>query len=112
MLVDLWDLSELSDTHSLSLVIFNEARWRDSRKAYGLTFEAAKEGLAALEPSNAAQLDNQGSCAIPLRVGIALYYSQVLSWHIDGQDRLDFTVIAPHASLASRIERSCRDRPF
>jgi adenylate cyclase len=88
------------------LVIFNENGERDSREACRLAFEAAKEGLAALEQSNEAR---GGPDRIVLQAGIALHHGQASYGNIGAEDRLDFTVIGPDVNLTSRIERICRE---
>jgi adenylate cyclase len=87
------------------LVIFNESSRRDARDACRAAFEAAREGLAALEQSNAAQPPG----GIQLRAGFALHHGQVSYGNIGAEDRLDFTVIGPDVNLTSRIERLCRE---
>ncbi len=87
------------------LVIFNENSQRDARDACRAAFEAAREGLAALEQSNAAEPPG----GILLRAGFALHHGQVSYGNIGAEDRLDFTVIGPDVNLTSRIERLCRE---
>jgi adenylate cyclase len=90
------------------LVIFNENRERNSRDVCRLALEAAKEGLAALEQSNAAHAATDGADYICLRAGFALHHGQASYGNIGAGDRLDFTVIGPDVNLTSRIERICR----
>lgn len=87
------------------LVIFNENSQCDARDACRAAFEAAREGLAALEQSNAAQPPG----GILLRAGFALHHGQVSYGNIGAEDRLDFTVIGPDVNMTSRIERLCRE---
>jgi adenylate cyclase len=91
------------------LVIFNENPERTPREACRLAFEAAKDGLAALEATNAFQSTTYGQDAIILRAGIALHHGQASYGNIGADDRLDFTVIGPDVNLTSRIERICRE---
>ncbi len=91
------------------LVIFTENSHRNSRQACRLAFEAAKEGLRALERSNRHQTALDGADAIQLRAGIALHHGQASYGNIGAEDRLDFTVIGPDVNLTSRIERICRE---
>ena len=90
------------------LVIFNENRDRNSRDVCRRALEAAKEGLAALEQSNATEAATAGADCITLRAGFALHHGQASYGNIGAGDRLDFTVIGPDVNLTSRIERICR----
>ncbi len=87
------------------LVIFNENSQRDASDACHAAFEAAREGLAALEQSNAAEPPG----GILLHAGFALHRGEVSYGNIGAEDRLDFTVIGPDVNLTSRIERLCRE---
>lgn len=91
------------------LAIFNENGTRSSREVCRLAFDAAQEGLAALEATNAAQAASPEVDAILLHAGIALHHGQASYGNIGAADRLDFTVIGPDVNLTSRIERICRD---
>jgi adenylate cyclase len=91
------------------LVIFNENAERNSRDVCQLAFEAAKEGLAGLRQSNAAEAATAGPDGIILRAGIALHHGQASYGNIGSGERLDFTVIGPDINLTSRIERICRE---
>jgi adenylate cyclase len=68
-------------------------------------FEAAREGIEALERSNRAQPDG----APQLTAGFALHYGTVAYGNIGSDDRLDFTVVGRDVNLTSRIERLCRE---
>ena len=90
------------------LVIFNENGDRNAQDVCRLALDAAKEGLAALEQSNATERETAGPDGIILRAGIALHHGQVSYGNIGAGDRLDFTIIGPDVNLTSRIERICR----
>jgi adenylate cyclase len=91
------------------LVIFNENAARNSRDVCQRAFEAAKEGLAALHRSNAAEAATAGPDGIMLRAGFALHHGRASYGNIGSGERLDFTVIGPDINLTSRIERICRE---
>ena len=91
------------------LAIFNENATRGSADVCRLAFDAAREGLAALERSNAAQIPGPGPDTVFLHAGIALHHGQASYGNIGAGDRLDFTVIGPDVNLTSRIERICRE---
>ena len=87
------------------LAIFNENSERSAREACRLAYEAATEGLEALEKLNRERSADSRN----LNAGFALHQGQVSYGNIGAGDRLDFTVIGPDVNLTSRIERLCRE---
>ena len=87
------------------LAIFNESAVGGPAEACRLAFEAAQEGIAAIEQSNKGLANG----APQLSAGFALHYGTVAYGNIGTNDRLDFTVIGRDVNMTSRIERLCRE---
>jgi adenylate cyclase len=87
------------------LAIFNESAVGGPAEACRLAFEAAQEGIAAIERSNKGLVNG----APQLSAGFALHYGTVAYGNIGTNDRLDFTVIGRDVNMTSRIERLCRE---
>jgi adenylate cyclase len=87
------------------LAIFNENGQRRAREACAAAYDAACEGLEALEQVNRDR--PAGSQA--LNAGFALHHGTVSYGNIGAGDRLDFTVVGPDVNLTSRIERLNRE---
>lgn len=87
------------------LAIFNESMVGGAAEACRLAFEAAQEGIMAIEESNASRTEG----APRLSAGFALHYGTVAYGNIGTNDRLDFTVIGRDVNMTSRIERLCRE---
>jgi adenylate cyclase len=87
------------------LAIFNENGQRSARQACQAAYDAASEGLDALEQANR----DRPAGSQPLNAGFALHHGQVSYGNIGSVDRLDFTVVGPDVNLTSRIERLNRE---
>ncbi len=87
------------------LAIFNESMVGGASEACRLAFEAAQEGIMAIEESNRSLANG----APRLSAGFALHYGTVAYGNIGSADRLDFTVIGRDVNMTSRIERLCRE---
>jgi len=87
------------------LAIFNESAVGGPAEACRLAFDAAQDGIAAIEQSNKGLANG----APQLSAGFALHYGTVAYGNIGTNDRLDFTVIGRDVNLTSRIERLCRE---
>jgi adenylate cyclase len=87
------------------LAIFNENGARTPREACQSAYDAAIEGLDALEKANHRRLAGSPH----LNAGFALHHGQVSYGNIGSGDRLDFTVIGPDVNLTSRIESLNRE---
>lgn len=87
------------------LAIFNESAVGGPAEACRLAFDAAQDGIAAIEESNKGLANG----APRLSAGFALHYGTVAYGNIGTNDRLDFTVIGRDVNMTSRIERLCRE---
>ena len=87
------------------IAIFNENGQRSAREACQGAYDAASEGLEALEQANR----DRPAGSQHLNAGFALHHGQVSYGNIGSGDRLDFTVVGPDVNLTSRIERLNRE---
>jgi len=87
------------------LAIFNETAVGGPAEACRLAFEAAQEGIAAIDASNKSLANGTPH----LSAGFALHHGTVAYGNIGTNDRLDFTVIGRDVNMTSRIERLCRE---
>ncbi len=87
------------------LAIFNESAVGGPAEACRLAFDAAQDGITAIEQSNKGLANG----APQLSAGFALHYGTVAYGNIGTNDRLDFTVIGRDVNMTSRIERLCRE---
>lgn len=87
------------------LAIFNENGQHSAQEACQAAYDAACEGLEALEEANR----DRPVGSPHLNAGFALHHGQVSYGNIGSGDRLDFTVVGPDVNLTSRIERLNRE---